>query len=244
LTKSKNPTKKTAYNFEDGEIIPIDKPIGWTSFDVVNKIRKALRIRKAGHTGTLDPFASGLLIVLTGKKTKLAPTFINLPKTYEGIIELGVETDTLDVDGKVIGRKDVAEFSPDEIESALKRFEGESFQIPPSYSAVKIGGTRAYKYARQNQPVKLAPRKIHIYSIRLLGYSERDIHFSVTCSKGTYVRALARDVAKALGTIGYLKSLRRCRIGDYSVERAWDIDAFIDWVLSLKQVSEKEEAVE
>jgi len=244
LTKSKNLIKKTTYNFEDGEIIPVNKPIGWTSFDVVNKIRKALRIKKVGHTGTLDPFASGLLIILTGKKTKLASTFQNLPKTYEGIIELGVETNTLDVDGEVVRREVVSEFSREEIETILKRFEGESFQIPPSHSAVKIGGTRAYKLARQNQPVKLEPRKIHIYSIHLLNYSGREVHFSVTCSKGTYIRALARDFAKVLGTVGYLKSLKRRQIGNYSLENAWEIDGFIDWVLSAGKASKNKEAVD
>lgn len=242
MIKSKNPIKKTTYNFEDGEIILINKPVGWTSFDVVNKIRKALRIKKVGHTGTLDPFASGLLIILTGKKTKLAPTFQNLQKTYEGVIELGTETNTLDVDGEVVQTKAIPSLSHEKIKAALRDFEGESLQVPPAHSAVKIKGTRAYKMARRNEPVKLEPRRIHIYSIQLLGYSEGKVHLSVICSKGTYIRALARDVAKSLGTVGYLKSLKRTQVGDYSLEDAWEIDEFIDWALSARKTSENKEA--
>ncbi len=241
MIKSKNPIKKTIYNFENGEIVLINKPVGWTSFDVVNKIRKALRIKKVGHTGTLDPFASGLLIILTGKKTKLASAFQNLQKTYEGVIELGAETNTLDVDGEVVQTEDIPLLSQEEIKAALKNFEGESLQVPPAHSAVKIKGIRAYKMARQNQTVKLEPRKIHIYSIRLLGYSEGKVHLSVTCSKGTYIRALARDFAKSLGTVGHLKSLKRRQIGKYSLRNAWEVDAFIDWVLSLRKASENKE---
>ncbi len=240
MTKSKNPIKKTIYNFENGEIILIDKPIGWTSFDVVNKIRKALRIKKVGHTGTLDPFASGLLIILTGKKTKLASAFQNLPKRYEGVIELGVETNTLDVDGDVLKIKPLASFTPEEIEAALNAFKGESLQVPPAHSAVKIQGTRAYKMARQNQLIELKPRKINIYSIQLLEYSGGKVHFNVTCSKGTYVRALARDFAKNLDTVGHLKSLKRLQVGEYSLKNAWEIDEFIDWVLSKRKASEDE----
>lgn len=238
MIKSKNPIKKTTYNFEAGEIIPINKPVGWTSFDVVNKIRKALRIKKVGHTGTLDPFASGLLIILTGKKTKLAAAFQDLPKIYEGVIELGIQTDTLDVDGKIVKREEIPEFTKKEIEVTLKNFEGESLQTPPAHSAVKIGGKRAYQMARQNQPVQLEPRKIHIYSITLLEFSRNKVYFSVACSKGTYIRALARDFARQLNTVGTLISLKRLQIGDYSIQDAWEIDKFIDWAIHSRKETE------
>ena len=228
-------TKITTIDFEAGETILVNKPVGWTSFDVVNKIKKALRIKKVGHTGTLDPFASGLLILVTGRATREAAKFQNLPKTYEGTIVLGRTTDTLDVEGQFIETKEVPLLTSEEVSSVLAGFLGESLQVPPAFSALKIGGKRAYHLARKKKDVPLEPRPIHIYEIALLNLGENELTFRVTCSKGTYVRALARDVAKALGTVGYLKSLTRTQIGPYSLKTAVEVDAFIDWAKELEK---------
>lgn len=226
----KNLNQTATIDFDAGETILINKPTGWSSFDVVNKIKKALKIKKIGHSGTLDPFADGLLILVTGKKTKEAGRFQNLPKTYVGTIALGQTTDTLDTEGEITERKPVPPLTSEKIAALLSRFLGESLQTPPVYSALKLNGRRAYKLARENRDVELAPRKIHIYALELLDFSKAELTIRVHCSKGTYVRALARDIAKSLGTVGFLKSLTRTEIGPFSLEEALEVDAFIDTV--------------
>ncbi len=226
----KNLNQTATIDFDAGETILINKPTGWSSFDVVNKIKKALKIKKIGHSGTLDPFADGLLILVTGKKTKEAGRFQNLPKTYVGTIALGQTTDTLDTEGEITERKPVPPLTSEKIAAVLSRFLGESLQTPPVYSALKLNGRRAYKLARENREVELAPRKIHIYALELLDFSKAELTIRVHCSKGTYVRALARDIAKSLGTVGFLKSLTRTEIGPFSLEEALEVDAFIDTV--------------
>ncbi len=226
----KNLNQTATIDFDAGETILINKPTGWSSFDVVNKIKKALKIKKIGHSGTLDPFADGLLILVTGKKTKEAGRFQNLPKTYVGTIALGQTTDTLDTEGEITERKPVPPLTSEKIAAVLSRFLGESLQTPPVYSALKLNGRRAYKLARENREIELAPRKIHIYALELLDFSKAELTIRVHCSKGTYVRALARDIAKSLGTVGYLKSLTRTEIGPFSLEEALEVDAFIDTV--------------
>jgi len=230
LINLKNLNQTATIDFDAGETILINKPTGWSSFDVVNKIKKALKIKKIGHSGTLDPFADGLLILVTGKKTKEAGRFQNLPKTYVGTIALGQTTDTLDTEGEITERKPVPPLTSEKIAALLSRFLGESLQTPPVYSALKLNGRRAYKLARENRDVELAPRKIHIYALELLDFSKAELTIRVHCSKGTYVRALARDIAKSLGTVGYLKSLTRTEIGPFSLEEALEVDAFIDTV--------------
>ncbi len=226
----KNLNQTATIDFDAGETILINKPTGWSSFDVVNKIKKALKIKKIGHSGTLDPFADGLLILVTGKKTKEAGRFQNLPKTYVGTIALGQTTDTLDTEGEITERKPVPPLTSEKIAAVLSRFLGESLQTPPVYSALKLNGRRAYKLARENREIELAPRKIHIYALELLDFSKAELTIRVHCSKGTYVRALARDIAKSLGTVGFLKSLTRTEIGPFSLEEALEVDAFIDTV--------------
>ena len=226
----KNLNQTATIDFDAGETILINKPTGWSSFDVVNKIKKALKIKKIGHSGTLDPFADGLLILVTGKKTKEAGRFQNLPKTYVGTIALGQTTDTLDTEGEITERKPVPPLTSEKIAAVLSRFLGESLQTPPVYSALKLNGRRAYKLARENREVELAPRKIQIYALELLDFSKAELTIRVHCSKGTYVRALARDIAKSLGTVGFLKSLTRTEIGPFSLEEALEVDAFIDTV--------------
>ncbi len=228
-------TKTKKIDFEAGETILVKKPVGWTSFDVVNKIKKALQIKKVGHTGTLDPFADGLLILVTGKWTKRAGEFQNLPKTYRGTIVLGQTTDTLDIEGQIIETQEVPPLTLEAISSVLDSFLGESLQIPPSFSALKIGGKRAYQLARKNKAVVLEPRAIQIYEIELLDFNKNELTLQVKCSKGTYIRAMARDIAKALGTVGYLKSLTRTQIGSYYLREAVAVDAFIDWAKKLEK---------
>ncbi len=235
MIDSKSLKQKTPIDWESGEAILVRKPVGWSSFDVVNKIKKALRIKKIGHTGTLDPFASGLLILVTGKMTRQAAQFQNMPKTYEGVVVLGETTDTLDIEGKIIESKEVPPLTSEKIQVVLENFLGEGLQTPPAFSALKVAGKRAYKLARQQKEVHLEPRRVHIYNLDLLDFEKEELTIRVTCSKGTYVRALARDIALALGTVGYLKTLTRTKIGPYSVETAVGVDELIDTVKAKQQ---------
>lgn len=212
-------------DFNAGAVLPVLKPEGLTSFDVVRRIRKWTGCRKVGHAGTLDPKASGLLLVCTGKATKQFDRLAALEKVYHGVIELGRQTDTDDSEGTVIGSKTVPDFSKQTILSALKQFEGQIEQVPPLYSALKYRGQPSYRLARQGKKVELQPREVHIRKIRLIGWRNPEVEIEVTCSRGTYIRALARDVGNQLGVGGYLKSLRRTRIGRYCVESALSLDS-------------------
>ncbi len=206
------------------EIRLIDKPKGWTSFDVVGKIRSQLRAQtgqkvKVGHAGTLDPLATGLLIVLIGKATKQQDSFMKQDKTYEVVMKLGETSTTADAEGE---KTVVSSNQPSEIEvlEALQTFQGKISQIPPIYSAIKIDGKRAYKLAREGKEVIIEPRQVTIYSITDVRYSYPHIHFTTTVSSGTYIRSLVTDIGEKLGTGAYMTDLRRTRIGDYSVESA------------------------
>ncbi len=219
---------KLNYNFDSGEIININKPGGLTSFQVVKKIRKHFNIRKVGHAGTLDPSATGVLLILTGKATKNSISLTSLEKEYLAEIELGIETDTNDIDGKIISRSNILyEYCSEEIQNILNQFVGSIEQIPPIYSAIKFKGKPLYKYARRGIKVDLKPRKVQINNIRLLDLRWPIFEINVTCSKGTYIRALARDLGVKLGTGAYLKSLIRTRIGPYRVEEAFCLDDFL-----------------
>ena len=211
-------------DFNNGVVIPVIKPEGLTSFDVVHRVRKWTHCKKVGHTGTLDPKASGLLLICTGKATKRFDQLVSLEKVYRGVIELGKRTDTDDSEGTVLETKDVPEFSRDEILSALKTFEGEIEQRPPIYSALKQNGQPAYKLARKGKAVQLGPRMVHVKEIKLVRWQHPEIEIEVTCSRGTYIRAIARDVGEKLGTGGYLKSLIRTRIGQYDMKTALSLD--------------------
>lgn len=209
----------------DGMLL-IDKPLDWTSQDVCNKVKRTLRIKKVGHCGTLDPFASGLMIVLCGNATKLLSYILTLDKKYIATLKLGIETDTLDTEGEIIKEEEVKKYTLDEINNVLDSFKGRQNQTPPKYSALKIDGRPAYEYARKGVDVNLNSRPINIYDAKLIKYDEKndEITFSCHVSKGTYVRTLGLDIAKKLKTIGHLNYLRRTYIGKYSVEDALSID--------------------
>jgi tRNA pseudouridine55 synthase len=202
----------------------INKPPGPTSHDIVDEARRILRTKRIGHTGTLDPFAAGLLVLLLGPATRLAEYLKDHEKTYRGVIRLGVKTDTDDVTGTVIKEKTVPPLSARSIENEMKRFRGKSSQKAPAYSAVKVSGERLYRRARRGAEVKAPTREIEIYSLSLVGYNRPDLVFEVTCSSGTYVRALARDIGEALGCGAHLTSLTRTAAGPYELSDSITID--------------------
>jgi len=209
-------------------IINIDKPMDWTSFDVVRKIRYSTRIKKVGHAGTLDPFATGVLIVLTGKNTKRQNEFMDMPKTYETEILLGNQTDTGDRTGTVVESAPVPDLSESMILGALAEFNGEIEQIPPMYSAKKVDGQTLYKLARKGMVIERKPSIVTIYDIQLTSWSRDQINICVRCGRGTYIRVLAEDIAQKLGTLAHVKELKRTAIGDYCVEDALSIPEFIE----------------
>ena len=210
----------------DGIII-INKPKNCTSHDIVRKAKKILN-EKVGHTGTLDPNATGVLPLLIGKGTQISKYIINHDKTYEAVLQLGEKTDTADIEGEVIETKPVdskcleAKF----IEQTLKTLEGEQEQVPPMYSAIKVNGKKLYEYARKGEKVEIEPRKIEIYSLELININEADkqIEFRVSCSKGTYIRTLCENIAEKLGTVGYMKKLKRTQVGEFKIEDAITIE--------------------
>lgn len=215
-------------------IFLVDKPSGWTSFDVVAKIRgllqSAYRVKtgerkriKVGHIGTLDPIATGLLVVLTGKNTKKVPELMKLDKTYEVEMTLGSTSSTGDSEGKITVLCD-QQPSLETVTEAIMGFVGESMQTPPVYSAIKIGGKRAYQLAREGKEVELEPRKVHIYAISGLRYEYPKVLFRVDVSSGTYIRSLVEDIGTKLGTGAYMSGLRRTRIGDFTIENAQKIN--------------------
>lgn len=215
---------------EDGEILLFDKPYTWTSFDLVNKFRyracKRLDIKKlkVGHAGTLDPLATGLMIVCTGRCTKKIDQLQNGTKEYIAKVKLGETTPSYDLETEPDKQYPYEHITKEKVSEVLKSFVGEIEQVPPAYSAISVNGKRAYKYARKGQEVNLKPRILVIDEIELLSYDLPEIEIRVVCSKGTYIRALARDIGEALQSGGYLTALRRTRIGDYRIEDALTID--------------------
>ncbi|MBR2641310.1 tRNA pseudouridine(55) synthase TruB [Candidatus Saccharibacteria bacterium] len=208
----------------EDQIVLIDKPAGISSFGVVAKIRGKLKAElghkvKVGHTGTLDPFATGLLIILTGKMTKKSNEFLKLDKVYEATLKLGYTSTTGDPEGQI---QEYATMTPklDILESILNSFIGKIEQTPPKFSAIKINGERAYRLARKGQDFEIPPREIEIYDIKILKYNYPELIIRVHCSSGTYIRTLAEDIGKALETGAYLTALRRTKIGEYSIENA------------------------
>ena len=212
-------------------IILINKPKGCTSHDVVNKIKHVFN-EKVGHTGTLDPNATGLLPILIGKGTKLSYYLINHDKEYEVVLKLGEKTDTADSEGQVIEKREVKDTMLDEnnVIDSLKHFIGKQEQVPPMYSAIKIKGKKLYEYAWKNIKVEVEPRQIEIYSIELsdINKTEQTISFKVKCSKGTYIRSLCEDIAEKLGTVGYMKELNRTQIGIFNITDSISLDELED----------------
>ena len=207
-------------NFIEGEILYVDKPLGWTSFDAVKRVRGALTRRlglkklKVGHAGTLDPLATGVMIICTGRATKLIDNLQAGVKEYEASIALGATTPSFDLETEIDARYPVEHITEELVRDVLSRFTGRIEQIPPAFSACKVDGKRAYELARKGREVDLKPKVLVIDSIELLSFARDSISIRVVCSKGTYIRALARDIGAALGSGGHLTALRRTRVGD------------------------------
>lgn len=226
-------------NFVEGYIASIDKPLEWGSTDVVRKIRaklaaKGFRKIKVGHAGTLDPLATGVLIICIGKATKMVEALQSERKIYTTTIELGATTPSFDMEHEVDNTYPTEHITREAIEQVLRSLEGERLQTPPLYSAKKIEGVRAYEIARQGEEVKMRQALINIYSIELLSVDMPCITIRVTCSKGTYIRSLAREIGEGLQSGGYLRSLRRDASGGFTVENSWNLQDF------LKKIDERE----
>jgi tRNA pseudouridine55 synthase len=234
-----NPWNGESLEFLDGQLILIDKPYGWTSFDVVKKIRynicQKLQIKKikVGHAGTLDPLATGLLIIATGKFTKMVDELMGLEKGYSGTIKLGATTPSYDLETEVDQKFKTDDLTPDKILLAAKALTGELDQIPPIFSAKKVDGKRAYKLARAGKEVELKSRKVQVKTFETKNSNIPDVTFDITCSKGTYIRSLARDLGLELDNGGHLTALRRESIGHFSVHAALAPDSFIDILRAL-----------
>ena len=224
----------------DGVII-INKPQGCTSHDVVYKIKKIVN-EKVGHTGTLDPMAQGVLPLLIGKGTLCSKYLINHDKIYQVELTLGIKTDTADGEGKIIEEKDLImeNMAKEYIQKILQLFKGKQKQIPPMYSAIKVKGKKLYEYARKGQEIKLEPREIEIYSIALDGLEENKIQFTVSCSKGTYIRSLCEDIAERLGTVGYMSRLNRIKVGKFDIKEAINIEE----LQKLESIEQKREYID
>ncbi|MFQ5769088.1 MAG: tRNA pseudouridine(55) synthase TruB [bacterium] len=230
IPHSSIPETKASFDFENGEILNINKPEGWSSFDVVKKIRYHIKVKKVGHAGTLDPFASGVLLICTGRATKKVQELMNFEKEYQAQIELGTTTDTYDRTGKILKQNPTRHLTAADLEKVCDGFRGEIYQIPPMYSAIKIKGKRLYDLARRGEIIEREPRKITIYKIDLLDFQNPFVTLKIVCSKGTYIRALAHDIGENLGCGAYLKSLIRTRIGPYKIESAYLLSNFIQTI--------------
>lgn len=231
----------TEEDFKAGQILLFDKPLEWTSFQLVNKVRwlikRNFRIKKikVGHAGTLDPLASGLLILCTGKSTKLIESLQGQEKEYTGTFTLGATTPSFDMETEVDRKFPIAHIASEDIHHATKAFSGDIQQQPPVFSALKKDGKRLYEYARNGEEVEIPKRTVNISAFEITKIELPKVHFRVACSKGTYIRSLAHDFGKELGSGAYLSSLRRTRIGDYRVEDALSIDSFENEYLSREE---------
>jgi tRNA pseudouridine55 synthase len=210
----------------DGVLL-VDKPKALTSHDVVDRIRRHFGFKKVGHCGTLDPAATGLLVIVLERATKLQANLMSADKTYEGTMLLGVATDSQDADGEVIAEKPVAPLTEADLENVFAKFRGDIQQVPPMVSAVKHQGTPLYKLARKGKTVEREPRLVHIYDLRLLKLNSPRVDFRVTCTKGTYVRTLCHDIGEMLGCGAHLSGLRRARSGDFDVKDAHTLDELL-----------------
>jgi len=211
-------------------IINVWKPIGWTSFDVVKKIKGCVKPSKVGHAGSLDPFAEGVLVICIGKMTKKVESLMNHEKEYVANIQLGCETDTLDTEGEVVKEAKITPLSKEKIENILNTFLGESNQIPPMYSALKVNGKRLYKLAREGRVIERQPRKIIINEIELIESNKDSLKIRVKCGRGTYIRVLASDIANAMNTVGFLKSLVRTQVGEYKQKDSISVENVAEWL--------------
>lgn len=214
-------------NLTADRILLINKPVGWTSFDVVNKLRRVLGIKKIGHAGTLDPLASGLLIICTGKMTRQIETFMHLEKEYVGTFILGQSTPSHDRETPVTEERDISGITAEEIRKAAVQLTGIIEQIPPAHSAIKVEGKRAYTLAREGKMPELKPRRVEIKVFEITSIALPEVKFRIVCSRGTYIRSLARDLGELLGTGAHLSELCRTRIGPYRLEDARSMESFV-----------------
>ena len=213
-------------SFEEGKMLLINKPLRWTSFDAVRKIRNLIRIKKVGHAGTLDPLATGLLIICTGKFTKKINEYMAREKEYTGTFTLGATTPTYDLESEPTNFRSTENISEQQIKSATQQFIGEISQIPPAHSAIKMHGKRVYELARAGKEVKMEPRRITITEFEITRIEMPVVEFRVVCSTGTYIRSLAHDFGAAIGCGAYLSSLCRTRIGEFHLRDAMEISDF------------------
>ena len=227
-------------DFYSGETVLLDKPQYWTSFDVVSKIRNAVGVKKVGHAGTLDPMATGLLIICTGKKTKEISSFQDLEKTYTGSILLGKRSRSMDLETELIGNEDLSSIKDEDIYDARDKFMGNILQVPPMFSAIKFKGKSLYNIARKGKTIELKPREVNVSKFEILEINKPYVKFEITCSKGTYIRSIANDLGEELGCGGVLSSLRRTAIGNFFVNDALSIDEFVFLSKAMKAQREKE----
>ena len=235
------PIPEVLMPFLDGKLLLIDKPLQWTSFDIVNKIRYLIKVKKVGHAGTLDPLATGLLIVCTGKFTKKINEYQGLPKTYTGTLILGATTASYDLETAPENFKSIDHLTENDIHQATIPFVGEILQMPPQHSAIKKEGMRLYESARKGIEVKVDPRKVNIISFEITQINLPNIEFKVVCSTGTYIRSLVKDFGEALGVGAYMSALRRTKIGDFNIDEAiqWeDLKKEIDQLLASQEEHE------
>lgn len=233
-------------------IIVINKPKAYTSHDIVHKAKKILG-EKVGHTGTLDPNATGVLPLLVGKGTQVSKYLINHDKTYEAILQLGEKKDTADVEGQTIEQKEVSSSMLDKVnvENTLKELIGKQQQYPPMYSAIKVNGKKLYEYARKGEKIEVEPRNIEIYNIELknINLENKTIEFKVQCSKGTYIRSLCEQIAENLGTVGFMKDLKRTQVGEFRIEDSISVEELENeeivnkYFITLEKYFEKNESI-
>lgn len=224
-------------SFEEGRIILIDKPLHWTSFDVIRKLRGLIKIKKIGHAGTLDPLATGLLIVCTGKFTKKINDYMSLEKEYKGTFTLGAITPTYDLESEPANFKEVAGISVELLRETTKQFIGEINQVPPIHSAIKQSGKPVYLLARKGVDIKLQPRKVTVFEFEVTKVELPLVSFRVVCTTGTYIRSLANDFGAALGCGAYLSSLCRTRIGNFTLDQSVSIDEFTQKMKIVKNMN-------
>lgn len=224
------------YDFKAGTTLLVDKPQGWTSFDVVNKVRYKIKHRlkvkkiKVGHSGTLDPMATGLLVLCTGKFTKKLNSLQGLSKAYTGTMHLGATTPSYDAESEVQDRFPTEHITPALIEQARRPFVGKIQQVPPMFSAIKVDGQPLYKKARKGERIEIEPREVEIFNFNFTRIELPEIDFEVSCSKGTYIRSLAHDFGKALHSGAYLTALRRTKVGDFDIKDAWSLDNLVEFI--------------
>jgi tRNA pseudouridine55 synthase len=221
----------------DGQVLLFNKPLQWTSFDLVKKVRILTKVSKVGHAGTLDPLATGLLIICTGKFTKKINEYMGMPKEYTGSFTLGATTASYDLEQEPENFKDITHITSDVIHAATHQFIGDILQMPPQHSAIKKDGKRLYESARKGIEVKVDPRPVTIHSFTITKIELPKVYFKVLCSTGTYIRSLANDFGAALGTGAYLSSLCRTAIGNFSINDAYSIENFETEIVALRKAA-------